>query len=177
MFEAVHNTRSTCFIGFKNTRLRLVFLKPIKHCCSCFKQYFIKRTIIIIIIMMTMMMMTITIKTFHFNAMCVAETHSCRWIHQSQNFSGEGKMGAFWTFHIFNVSYLSCGVVYLELDVALYGFFAKWLGGKKRCCSLTRTFQGCPSPSRPFVTIPCPPPPPNLGLSHQSEWLCKEMDR
>ena len=25
--------------GFKNTRLRLVFLNPIKHCCSCFKQY------------------------------------------------------------------------------------------------------------------------------------------
>ena len=37
-FEAVQNTRSTCFIGFKNTRLRLVFLNPIKHCCSCFKQ-------------------------------------------------------------------------------------------------------------------------------------------
>ena len=39
IFEAVQNTRSTCFIGFKNTRLRLVFLNPIKHCCSCFKQY------------------------------------------------------------------------------------------------------------------------------------------
>ena len=37
VFEAVQNTRSTCFIGFKNTRLRLVFLNPIKHCCSCFK--------------------------------------------------------------------------------------------------------------------------------------------
>ena len=41
VFEAVQKTRSTCFIGFKNTRLRLVFLNPIKHCCSCFKQYFI----------------------------------------------------------------------------------------------------------------------------------------
>ena len=39
VFEVVQNTRSTCFIGFKNTRLRLVFLNPIKHCCSCFKQY------------------------------------------------------------------------------------------------------------------------------------------
>ena len=39
VFEAVQKTRSTCFIGFKNTRLRLVFLNPIKHCCSCFKQY------------------------------------------------------------------------------------------------------------------------------------------
>ena len=163
----------TFFLSLDILKLELLTCKQLRVCYKCF----IKRTIIIIIIiiiMMTMMMMTITIKTFHFNAMCVAETHSCRWIHQSQNFSGEGKMGAFWTFHIFNVSYLSCGVVYLELDVALYGFFAKWLGGKKRCCSLTRTFQGCPSPSSPFVTIHCPP---NLGLSHQSEWLCKEMDR
>ena len=46
VFEAVQKTRSTCFIGFKNTRLRLVFLNPIKHCCSCFKQYFINLKIV-----------------------------------------------------------------------------------------------------------------------------------
>ena len=39
VFEAVQKTRSTCFIGSKNTRLRLVFLNPIKHSCSFFKHY------------------------------------------------------------------------------------------------------------------------------------------
>ena len=34
--KPLKKTRNTCFIGFKNTRLRLVFLNPIKHCCSCF---------------------------------------------------------------------------------------------------------------------------------------------
>ena len=38
VFEAVQRTRSTCFIGSKNT-IRLVFLNPIKHCCSFFKHY------------------------------------------------------------------------------------------------------------------------------------------
>ena len=27
-----------CFFGFKNTRLRLVFLNPIKHCCEFFER-------------------------------------------------------------------------------------------------------------------------------------------
>ena len=39
VFEAVHETRSTCFIGSKTTRLRLVVLNPIKHSCSFFKHY------------------------------------------------------------------------------------------------------------------------------------------
>ena len=34
VFEAVQKTRSTCFIGSKTTRLRLVVLNPIKQCCS-----------------------------------------------------------------------------------------------------------------------------------------------
>ena len=37
VFEAVQKTRSTCFIGSKTTRLRLVVLNPIKHSCSFFK--------------------------------------------------------------------------------------------------------------------------------------------
>ena len=39
VFEAVQKTRSTCFIGSKTTRLRLVVLTPIKHSCSFFKHY------------------------------------------------------------------------------------------------------------------------------------------
>ena len=39
VFEAVQKTRSTCFIGSKTTRLRLVVLNPIKHSCSFFKHY------------------------------------------------------------------------------------------------------------------------------------------
>ena len=39
VFEAVDNTRSTCFIGSKTTRLRLVVFNPIKHSCSFFKHY------------------------------------------------------------------------------------------------------------------------------------------
>jgi len=34
VFEGVQKTRSTCFIGSKTTRLRLVVLNPVKHCCS-----------------------------------------------------------------------------------------------------------------------------------------------
>ena len=37
VFEAVEKTRSTCFLGSKTTRLRLVVLNPIKHSCSFFK--------------------------------------------------------------------------------------------------------------------------------------------
>ena len=33
VFEAVQKTRSTCFIGSKTTRLRLVVLNSIKHSC------------------------------------------------------------------------------------------------------------------------------------------------
>ena len=44
VFEAVKKTRSTCFIGSKSIRLRLVLLNPIKHCCSFFKQYFKNHT-------------------------------------------------------------------------------------------------------------------------------------
>jgi len=43
VFEAVQKTRSTCFIGSKNTRLRLVVLNPIKHSCSFLKHYIIRR--------------------------------------------------------------------------------------------------------------------------------------
>ena len=39
VFEAVQKTRSTCFIGSKTTRLRLVVLNPMKHSCSFFKHY------------------------------------------------------------------------------------------------------------------------------------------
>ena len=39
VFEAVQKTRSTCFIGSKTTRLRLVALNLIKHSCSFFKHY------------------------------------------------------------------------------------------------------------------------------------------
>ena len=39
VFEAVQKTRSTCFIVSENTRLRLVLLNQIKHCCSFFKHY------------------------------------------------------------------------------------------------------------------------------------------
>ena len=39
VFEAVQKTRSTCFIGSKTTRLRLVVLNPIKHSCSFFEHY------------------------------------------------------------------------------------------------------------------------------------------
>ena len=39
VFEAVQKTRSTCFIGSKTTRLRLVVLNPIKHSCSFLKHY------------------------------------------------------------------------------------------------------------------------------------------
>ena len=39
IFEAVQNTRSTCFIGSKTTRLRIVVLNAIKHSCSFFKHY------------------------------------------------------------------------------------------------------------------------------------------
>ena len=39
VFEVVQKTRSTCFIGSKATRLRLVVLNPIKHSCSFFKHY------------------------------------------------------------------------------------------------------------------------------------------
>ena len=41
VFEAVQKTRSTCVIGSETARLRLVVLNPIKHCCSCLKQYII----------------------------------------------------------------------------------------------------------------------------------------
>ena len=41
VLEAVKKTRSTCFIGSKTTRLRLVVLNPIKHSCSFFKHYII----------------------------------------------------------------------------------------------------------------------------------------
>ena len=43
VFEAVLKTRSTCFIGSKTTRLRLVVLNPIKHWCSFIKHY-VKQT-------------------------------------------------------------------------------------------------------------------------------------
>ena len=39
VFEAVQKTRSTCSIGSKTTRLRLVVLNPIKNSCSFFKHY------------------------------------------------------------------------------------------------------------------------------------------
>ena len=39
VFEAVQKTCTTCFIGSKTTRLRLVVLNPIKHSCSFFKHY------------------------------------------------------------------------------------------------------------------------------------------
>ena len=39
VFEAVQKTRSTCFIGSKTTRLRLVALNLIKSSCSFFKHY------------------------------------------------------------------------------------------------------------------------------------------
>ena len=39
VFEAVQKPRSTCFIGSKTTRLRLVVLNPIKHSCSFYKHY------------------------------------------------------------------------------------------------------------------------------------------
>ena len=35
----VKKTRSTCFVTSKITRLRLVVLNAIKHCCSFFKHY------------------------------------------------------------------------------------------------------------------------------------------
>ena len=41
VFEAVQNTRSTCFIGSKTTRRSRVVLDPIKHSCSFFKHYLI----------------------------------------------------------------------------------------------------------------------------------------
>ena len=40
-FWSHSKTRSTCFIGSKTTRLRLVVLNPIKHSCSFFKHYII----------------------------------------------------------------------------------------------------------------------------------------
>ena len=36
IFEAVQKTRSTCFIGSKTTRLRLVVSNPVKYCCQFF---------------------------------------------------------------------------------------------------------------------------------------------
>ena len=39
VFEAVQKSRSTCFIGSKTNRLRLMVLNPIKHSCSFFKHY------------------------------------------------------------------------------------------------------------------------------------------
>ena len=39
VFEAVQKTCSTCFIGSKTIRLRLVVLNPIKQSCSFFKHY------------------------------------------------------------------------------------------------------------------------------------------
>ena len=39
VFEAVQKTRSTCFIGSKTTRLRLVVLNPTKHSYSFYKHY------------------------------------------------------------------------------------------------------------------------------------------
>ena len=39
VFEAVQKTRSTCFIGSKTTRLRLVVLNTIKYSCSFPKHY------------------------------------------------------------------------------------------------------------------------------------------
>ena len=39
VFEALQKTCSTCFIGSKTTRRRLVVLNPIKHSWSFFKHY------------------------------------------------------------------------------------------------------------------------------------------
>ena len=49
VFEAVQKTRSTCFIGSKTTRLRLVVLNPIKHSCSFFKHYINECRLLIIL--------------------------------------------------------------------------------------------------------------------------------
>ena len=40
IFEAVQETRSTCFIGIKTLGYASCFYTPIKHCCSFFKHYF-----------------------------------------------------------------------------------------------------------------------------------------
>ena len=39
VLEAIQKTRSTCFVGFKTTRLRLVVLNPIKRSCSFFNSF------------------------------------------------------------------------------------------------------------------------------------------
>ena len=41
IFEAVQETRSTCFIGIKTLGYASCFYTPIKHCCSFFKHYFL----------------------------------------------------------------------------------------------------------------------------------------
>ena len=46
VFEGVQKTRSTFFIGSKNTRLRLVSLTPIKHSCLFFKHYIINKRLL-----------------------------------------------------------------------------------------------------------------------------------
>ena len=53
VFEAVQKTRSTCFIGSKTTRLRLMVLNPTKHSCSFFKHYIITVTLFSLFLVLT----------------------------------------------------------------------------------------------------------------------------